>query len=1226
MQTGRNKTTSTTTLRIALALCATALFLLAFAAPAMATEQHLFDPVLSLEGTCSGKDGAPDPGCVGEPPAYPAGEAPSALEAPCGTAIDPHGDIYVANPSPANVGWGTGGKVDVFNPQGVYLTEIPLSEKGPCNLAVDSKGNVYVRQLDLSRVALYKPSAYPPSHATSYSLARVFGSPTSGPCKEEGTRSVAVDPSSDHLYIGRGKCIEEYGSAAESSPLVDGEATIPPEGFDFYATDVYGKNGDIYATARNRHGGNPSIPVDYRVMVFAGSDGHLMCEIDGTETPQGKFEFSIGGVLAVDQANGDVYIFNPISSGVASVDQFAVKGEECKYVGLLPTPPTVRPLFEELGDIAVDDPIVKGEAGYDSPNEGYVYVTSGAKASSSHLYAYRPKLLNGPPKIENQGASGITETEAVLQAELNPNGLSSIYHFEYTTLADFEVNGFANATSVPVPDAKAGKGGAFVEVSEPITELEPGVTYRFRLVASNCEDEESEPGACLTKGEGKPGEEGEDASFATYSTPPFQSCSNAALRTGPAALLPDCRAYELVTPPNTNGRIPTMAMPGGVNFGNNAFDTWLASPEPGLDSLVFGSDSGALPGLGGSGDNDTYEALRDPGSGWQSHFTGMSGAQAERPANGGISPDHGYAFWFVAKGLGQLSLSTGAQYLRVPTAGPEPSPNCAPAAEPDGQFEWVGCGSLGVDPNALGKWISPRGTHVIFETSNSPFGAAQQLEPCAPATGNSAVYDRTPGGLTHCISLLPGNSAPAPNASFRGVSADGSVVAFSSGGELYARVDNEETLEVASGSPAFGGLSRNGGRVFYLGPNSAEPLLKGTGIPQGEIFACDLASGPCAGSEKTHEPVQIGSGEESVLVNVSADGSHAYFVSKKALTPGEENEAGEEAEEGKENLYVWDGAGVRFIAIVDPLDVTGKFVPQATATVGGLGLWISAALKPNPTPEDGPGDDPSRTNPEGTVLVFESRTDLIPPYRSNGHSEVFRYDTEAEPGSQLTCVSCSMTGSPATTDAQLQSNPNGQVPFVSFPPVSAITHIANVSADGKKVFFQSAEPLVLGDTDGKVDVYEWEAQETGNCEREDGCVQLISGGRSTEDDYLYAMTPSGHDVFFMSGDTLVGQDPDKTPSIYDARVEGGFPPPTPPPGECLGEACQPTAIAPDDPTPASSSFEGAGNVHEESPTGLRCPKGKHKVKTRGKVRCVKRHPKAHHRKNHRANTSRRAAR
>jgi hypothetical protein len=356
----------------------------------MATEQHLFDPVLSLEGTCSGKDGAPDPGCAGEPPAYPAGEAPSALEAPCGTATDPHGDIYVANPSPANVGWGTGGKVDVFNPQGVYLTEIPLSEKGPCNLAVDSKGNVYVRQLGLSSVALYKPSAYPPSHATSYSLAKVFESPTSGPCKEEGTRSVAVDPSSDHLYIGRGKCVEEYGSAAEASSLVDGEATIPPAGFDFYATDVYGKNGDIYATARNRHGGNPSIPVDYRVMVIAGSDGHLMCEIDGTETPQGKFEFSIGGVLAVDQANGDVYIFNPISGGAASVDQFAVKGEECKYVGMLPTPPTVRPLFEELGDIAVDDPIVKGEAGYDSPNEGYVYVTTGAKASSSHLYAYEP--------------------------------------------------------------------------------------------------------------------------------------------------------------------------------------------------------------------------------------------------------------------------------------------------------------------------------------------------------------------------------------------------------------------------------------------------------------------------------------------------------------------------------------------------------------------------------------------------------------------------------------------------------------------------------------------------------------------------------------------------------------------------------------------------------------------------------------------------------------------
>jgi len=71
--------------------------------------------------------------------------------------------------------------------------------------------------------------------------------------------------------------------------------------------------------------------------------------------------------------------------------------------------------------------------------------------------------------------------------------------------------------------------------------------------------------------------------------------------------------------------------------------------------------------------------------------------------------------------------------------------------------------------------------------------------------------------------------------------------------------------------------------------------------------------------------------------------------------------------------------------------------------------------------------------------------------------------------------------------------------------------------------------------------------------------------------------------------------------IYDARVDGGFPPPVVP-GDCEGESCQPEVPAPQFPMPGSTSA-GPGNP-PSPPRNPRCPKGKHKVKRGGKVRCV----------------------
>jgi hypothetical protein len=97
-----------------------------------------------------------------------------------------------------------------------------------------------------------------------------------------------------------------------------------------------------------------------------------------------------------------------------------------------------------------------------------------------------------------------------------------------------------------------------------------------------------------------------------------------------------------------------------------------------------------------------------------------------------------------------------------------------------------------------------------------------------------------------------------------------------------------------------------------------------------------------------------------------------------------------------------------------------------------------------------------------------------------------------------------------------------------------------------------------------------------------GCVSLISSGTSGEESAFLDASESGDDVFFLTSARLTASDLDTSLDLYDARVDGGFPEAIKP-VECSGDACQAPASPPSDPTPASLSFQGAGNLVEPKP-------------------------------------------
>lgn len=1099
-------------------ICTTAVMMAAVfwsAQVAHAAESRVFNPTLSLTGSCITEplDPVPDPWCPGPPKPSLQFEYPN-------IAIDSYGDMYVTS---STRGFGSNsrqnGRIYVFGPEGEFITEFPVA--GPNVMAIDSDGNLYVREYvasainGVNQISRFSPSTYQPAAGEIE-----YGNPGTVIVEETtdefgflgpGT-GVAVDPTTGRLFVtnGGGK-LGEWSSASEGNELLDssiGQGVLSNLS-KFLAVDA--AHNRLYVADSK-----PESDASF-IRAFELEPPHaFLGVIDGSDTPAGKF-LSDQGYLTVDVDEATGHVFVSDIAGSSKVYEFTgdlEEDEDEEYLG------TYEHSFKEVfvGEVAIDNSPT-------SPNRGTLYVPS--SGTIDHTYAFKFAKEN-LPLVEPVSVEGVTATEAVLAATINPEGAETTYRFEYLTEEEFDEHEFEGAATTATGVISAGVQG--VEVSAPVEGLAPGAAYRFRAVAVN-----------------SVGEDELEGRFRTYPAPPSPlSCPNDAFRSGLSSRLPDCRAYELVTPPDTNGYAPVGIGDTGVYF-------------PSLESAADGSKAtfrirgASLPGSEGAGsfNGENYLTVRGA-NGWSTQIIAPSGSEEVTPVPGGVSPDQEHAIWG-----GEIE--------------DEPASNAVHVRYPDGHSDLLARGSLGTQPKVDVGLISEGGAHMIFATVNGTEHPAEPLEPNAPPKGTPAVYDRTPEG-THVVSLLPGNvtQSAAQGARYVGASYDGNGVAFAIAETLFLRYRNEATYEVGTGV-TFAGVSEGGGRLFYL--------------EGGDLFAFDVPS---------ESAIPFSSSGNVTPVNVAPDGTAAYFLSPSKLTSAP-NPNGLVAKAGNNNLYRSDEGDISFVGPVEPLDVVGPPLPNGD--VAGLGLWVKSLAAGRP------GIETSRTTPNGSTLLFESRADLA-GYEPKGHVEIYLYNTEA---GSLACLSCNPTEASAGGDASLQTIGIDSVEA----PVSTLARVPNLRPSGNRAFFESSEPLVVGDTDGVQDVYEWEAQGVGSCDRPDGCVQLISSGESARKNYLYSVSESGDDVFFLTSDILLPADHDQTPSIYDARVNGGFAEPLSVP--CSGEGCNPVSPVPGLTTPVTGALGPNGNLRK----ARRCAKGR--VKRHGK--CVKKH----HPKRNRSNKKRKGA-
>jgi hypothetical protein len=288
-----------------------------------------------------------------------------------------------------------------------------------------------------------------------------------------------------------------------------------------------------------------------------------------------------------------------------------------------------------------------------------------------------------------------------------------------------------------------------------------------------------------------------------------------------------------------------------------------------------------------------------------------------------------------------------------------------------------------------------------------------------------------------------------------------------------------------------------------------------------------------------------------------------------------------------------------------PAEAAGMRVVGASSDLGRIWFeneggevfeWSGEGLVPSTAPPA-----PTTERVIGPHRLFVSTAE-IPPFdntdANTGEPDAEVYLEGPPPGggpSRLICVSCNPTGERPQGSASIPGAVANGSTVVYKPRV--------LSAGGNRVFFDSADRLVTPDTDSRPDVYEWEATGVGGCTRSPGCVGLVSGGRGEGGRFLDA-SADGRDVFFLTGESLVGADPGSI-DVYDFREGGGFPEPEPP-FVCKGDACQALPSAPEDPAPATLA-PTSGNP----PLKIEKPKARRHRCRRGKIRrhghCVKRH-------------------
>lgn len=745
------------------------------------------------------------------------------------------------------------------------------------------------------------------------------------------------------------------------------------------------------------------------------------------------------------------------------------------------------------------------------------------------------------------------------------------------------------------------------------------------------------------------------AALAVVAAPSWGSagCTNEQFRTGVGASLPDCRAYEQVSPQEKNG--------GNVDGGLIAFtDPAPQQAAPDGESVAYASQT-AFNGVNAATAPATsqYLATRGP-SGWQTSAIDPQqdfpyGKLYTQPGNfteslfQGFSEDLKYGFLDAYNPQPVADAPEGHfnPYLRNDTLGSFDL--IAGLAPPTSTVE---------EPNVLtGRGIavvyagmSNDGKHVIFFANAA-------LTPEAAGGKKVNLYEWNEGSI-ELVNVLPngsvdGGGATSPDKtqlryggrveqSIAGqatnlvhvLSSDGRLAFWTgSNNRLYMHQitsSGPRTVEISASQKSgaapetgeyahFWTASANGELVYFTSceqlteDSTAEDNSGGSRNCHEErseyfpvtSFGQDLYQYNTTTGKLTDVSVDPHIGKFADVLGVlgaSEDGSYVYFAARGALTEGAVETSNEQSNEPENtfDIYLWHDGETHLVAALQEEPGAPRFSTGAEAEAWSMATQFRI----------------SRVSPNGHYLAFESTKALTSPGITTpatpggcSHISGENFETlspvlfrdltangrclqvyEYDAGTEkLLCASCRPDGGPPTGNSVV---PNGVNAFQPLPGWQSLTQQQRYLSDSGRLFFDSTAGLVTRDTNGEEDVYEYEPAGVGGCTRPGSCLSLISGGTSIDASQFVDADADGNNIFFVTHDPLVAGDGDGQADLYDARVGGGLSAQQAsdaPP--CGGEACRPAvSTAPAIyGAPASQAFTGGGNSPKTTLVGTTSP-------------------------------------
>lgn len=610
-------------------------------------------------------------------------------------------------------------------------------------------------------------------------------------------------------------------------------------------------------------------------------------------------------------------------------------------------------------------------------------------------------------------------------------------------------------------------------------------------------------------------------------------CSNAQFRTGAAAHLPDCRAYEQVSPVDKND--------GDVSYGPEGVLASTLVPTvstPGGERVTFSSFY-AFAGNAAAPVLNQYLSSRGD-SGWSTR---------------GISPLKSAPFGFLDTVSGFTAFSEDLSHSAVVNWA-EPGQYNLFKRDPDGSVTDISGGPGLAGPQFGGA--SDDFSRILFSRANG-------------------LYEWS-GGVLEQFNLVAGTPVTANfGKGFSGVppwgrvmSRDGRYVYWSSSnaGHLYD-TETDVNIEYAASECTTGRTGEPGPGGNCLPPGttkppdtSSNPTLYTSSADGVALFTSphQLTDDAYSGNLYTYDPsttphltnlTPAGPEPNGALVQgvvgASEDLDHIYFVARGVLTE-EPNEHGAVATDGALNLYALHDGEESFIGHLAATDAL---------------LWSENMAPLNHSLL-------AQVSADGGQLLLTSRASLT-GYANAGQAMAYLYDADTD---RLSCLSCN--SDPAVPPSAAASLGRSRA---SAGAARTLTY-RNLASDGSRAYFESPDALVARDTNNRVDVYQWEAEGTGSCQSAGGCLSLVSSGRSEEGSWYQGMSASGDDVFFTTRERLVGQDTDDLMDLYDARVGGGLAsqaaPPHDPPCASVADCRGASPVPPPPPGSASDVLTGTG--------------------------------------------------